>query len=246
MANEICIYGDIGQVWWAEDGITDIMVVNSLKELDQTSDRHVVRINSLGGRADMGLAIMNVLRSHKDQMKVLNPAFQLETVVDGYAMSAASVIMMAGDVRTIALGGVVMIHDAWTGCYGNAEEMIKSANWLNQLSANISNIYSALCVPAGKDQPARDAAFFREKMQAETYFIGDEAISCGLATQQDTGLTASLSKDLTPENMKGRYVSLMTAGYQRRTFNRATAAKSIADTKSAIARMNSMLATITP
>lgn len=239
------IYGDIGQDWWTGDGITEEHVLAGLKELDRDAASHVVRINSPGGRVDTGLAILNLLRSHSNQMKVLNPEFKLETTVDGYAMSSASVIFMAGDIRTVCLGGVLMIHDAWSGMYGNADEMRKAADRLELLSNNCANIYATLATPAEKDQPARDQEYFRSLMKAETYMIGDQGINCGLATRQDSDSTASLCADLTPESLKGNYVSRMTEHYKRRTYNRPTAGKSVLDTKLAHARLQQLIATMT-
>lgn len=243
MANEIMIYGDIGMDWWSGDGITESHVIDGLNALDPKADCHKVRINSPGGRVDTGLAILSLLRSHKESMKASNPGFKLETVVDGYAMSSASIIMMAGDVRTVALGGIVMIHDAWSGTYGNAEQMRKDADRLDKLSVNAANIYAALAAPAEVGQPTRDSAYFRTLMVAETYFIGDESVKCGLTTQQDSGIKANLLADLSPENLKGQYVPRMTQHYQKRTFQRATAHQSVTDLKVAQIRLRQLLLT---
>jgi ATP-dependent protease ClpP protease subunit len=244
MTTELMLYGDIGADWWSGDGITEEQVHTTLQTLDSSASKHTVRINSPGGRVDTGLSIMNLLRSHKAQMKVLNPEYQLETVCDGYAMSIASVIFMAGDIRTVALGGILMIHEAWSGCYGNAAEMKKCADNLDLHSQNISNIYATLATPADKDEPARDAAYFRELMKAETYMISDDCVKKGLATQLDTGLTASIDASFTPEILQGKYVSLMTAGYKKRTFTKPTASKSLLDAKLAQQRLKSLLATL--
>lgn len=241
--NELLLYGDIGYDWWSDDGITEQTVIDGLKQLDPTAVRHKVRINSPGGNVDTGLAILSLCRSHAAQMKALNPEFKLETVCDGYAMSSASVIFMCGDIRTIALGGVVMIHDAWTGCYGNADEMTKMASMLDKLSQNCANIYATLAAPAAEGEPVRDSAFFRALMKEETYMIGDEAIKCGIATHQDVSIQASLMAELSPERIKGKYVQLMTKHYQKRTYKKATAAASVLNTKAAQQRLDLMIAT---
>lgn len=244
MTTDLMLYGDIGADWWSGDGITETMVHDGLCLLDPTASAHNIRINSPGGRVDTGLAIMNQLRSHSAQMKASNPDFKLHTVCDGYAMSIASVIMMAGDVRTVALGGVVMIHDAWSGCYGNATEMRKAAETLDLLSENISDIYATLCTPAVNGTPARDRAYYRDLMKSETYMIGDDCVKKGLATNVDIAVTAALDKALTPEIMQGKYVHLMTAGYKKRTFSRPTAAKSLTDAKLANQRLKMLLASV--
>lgn len=238
--NSINLYGDIGTDWWTGEGIDEHMVLDGLKGLDTQAAKHQVRINSPGGSVQAGLGILTLLRSHKESMKAINPAFQLETTCDGYAMSSASVIFMAGDIRTICLGGVVMIHDAWCPCYGNAQEMRKTADVLDQLSQNCANIYAALCTPAEKDSAkARDSASFRALMKDETYFIGDEAVNCGLATNQDLGTNAALHASLSPGAIKqqGGWVNVMTRHYQKRTFKAPSAAKSVLDSKLALQRL---------
>ena len=244
MATEICLYGDIGKDWWSEEGIDEVMVLEALQTLDPSAVKHTVRINSPGGNVDTGLAILTLLRSHAAQMKATNDAFQLETSCDGYAMSSASVIFMAGDIRTVALGGVVMIHDAWTCCYGNATEMTKMVGVLDKLSQNTANIYAALCTPAGKDQPERSADYYRALMKEETYLIGNEAVDIGLATNYDKGQTASLLAALSPEKLKGKYVETMTKHYQRRTFTQSRSSKSLTDAREALRQLKMLEATL--
>lgn len=220
MATEICIYGDIGSSYWFE-GVTANEVRLALKDLDTSANEHVARINSPGGLVDEGLTIMNTLRSHKETMRLTNPNFSLKTIVDGYAMSAASCIMMAGDVRQVALGAIVMIHDAWGYVSGNAAELRKQADDLEVVSDAAAQIYATLCTAAAKDQPARDVTYFRGLMSAETYLNGQSAVDIGLATAVDKALEAVLFKELTPEKMKGNYVNIMTKRREKNTFNRA-------------------------
>lgn len=242
MTTEICIYGDIGYSWWEEDGITESTVLDGLKSLDPAAAVHTVHINSCGGNCDTGIAILNILRSHKAQMKAVNADFKLKTINDAYAMSIASVIMMAGDIRVAALGSTTMIHDAWSGCWGNADEMRKAADVMDKMSDNIATIYATLCTPAAKDTPVRDAAYFRNYMKEETYMINDEALKCGLVTEIDTGLIAVAHAALSPEKLKGHYALAMKASAKKRTFSRPTAAKSVTDSKVALQRFTQLVA----
>lgn len=242
----IMIYGDIGKDWWTGDGVTEQDVLEGLRGLDPDAPEHEVCINSPGGRVDTGLAILSVLRKHKAQMKAMNPAFKLETINHGYAMSSASVIMMAGDIRTAALGSIGMIHEAWGGQYGNAAEMRKSADRLDLLSDNCANIYATLCTPAETEQPARNQSYYRTLMQAETYFTDQQGIDLGLVTNLDNENSAQLSADLSPEILKGHYVQVMTAGYKHRTYNKPMAKISVLDKEAAHNRLNVLLAAFTP
>lgn len=234
MNDTINLYGDIGSSYWFE-GISGKDVVQQLRELDTTAEKHYVRINSPGGLVDEGLTIMNILRAHKNSMKAFNADFQLETICDGYAMSAATCPFMAGDIRTVALGGVVMIHDAWSYAGGDAAALRKTADNLEKLSENAAAIYASLCTPAEAKSPARDAAFFRSLMKEETYFIGDEAVVVGLATQMDSLSEAVLIKELSPENLKGHYVERMTKDRIKTTMNRPIKPQSIQNRKAALA-----------
>lgn len=243
MTSELTLYGDIGDSWWS-DGITAKEVRNNLKELDQHADMHSVRINSMGGDVGEGLTIMNVLRAHSAALKLTNPAFKLKTVVDGYAMSSASIVFMAGDERHIALGGVVMIHDAWSYMGGNAAEMRKIAETLDKLSDNAADIYAALSIPAPKGSANRDAAYYRNLMKEETYMTGQEAIDFGLATSMDAGIEAMLFANFTPETMKGRddkgaskYVAAMTTR-RNHIYNTPRDSKAYLDHKASLKLLN--------
>ena len=83
-----------------------------VKEIDALDvDDIEVRLNSPGGAAFDGIAIMNALRAH--------PA-NIEIHVDGLAASAASVIAMGGDQVIMHRGATLMIHDASVIAWGPA------------------------------------------------------------------------------------------------------------------------------
>lgn len=237
MTTEIMLYGDIGDTYWSY-GISEGDVLNGLKELDPSANQHDVRINSPGGDVATGLGIMNLLRSHSAQMKTFNPNFKLATIVDGYAMSVASVIMMAGDIRKIALGGIVMIHDAWCYAAGNATELRQAADRMEKLSVNAANIY-ATAVGAKE----KDAEYFRGLMTAETYFIGDEAVKAGLATECEQE-QAQLFAELSPEKLKGHYAEVMVKTAKMRTYKRPLTAKALSDRQEAAKRLELLSATL--
>lgn len=236
----INIYGDIGSSYWFE-GIGAKDVVLALRELDSTLNKHYVRINSPGGFVDEGLAIMNVLIAHRNAMKAINKNFQLETVVDGYAMSAATMPMMAGDIRTLSLGGVVMIHDAWTWANGNAADLRKQAENLDKLSQNIADVYAATSLKAKEGKDERNAEYFRKLMSAETYMIGEETVNHGLITNIDQSHSASLLADLTPEKMKGHYAEFMTTR-RNHTFSKAKNKDTLLQVSTALAEIDLLAA----
>jgi ATP-dependent protease ClpP protease subunit len=166
---ELWLYDEIGP--W---GTTASDVATALSQVP--TDRVTVRVNSPGGSVFDGIAIYNLLRSH---------AGGVDVVVDGLAASAASFIAQAGETVTMAPHSRMMIHDAIGFAYGNAREMLDLAALLDDLSANIADIYA--------ESSGGDAAAFRELMLAETWLDPAQAVELGLATS--TGDAAAAGDD---------------------------------------------------
>jgi ATP-dependent Clp endopeptidase proteolytic subunit ClpP len=153
---EILIYDEIG--YW---GVTAKDFATTLAGI--TASTINVRINSPGGDVFDGLAIYNSLKAH--------PA-TINTFVDGWAASAASFIMLAGDTVTMAENSLVMIHNAWGFGIGNAKDMRALAEVLDKIDGQIAAIYSG---KSGKDVTA-----CLDAMAAETWFTAPEAKTFGL------------------------------------------------------------------
>lgn len=128
---EIFIYGDIGESWWA-DTVTAAQFVKDIAAI--TAQTITVRINSFGGSVPDGLAIYNAIKRH---------SATVTTVVDGVAMSIASLIAMAGDVVTMAENAILMVHAPWVGVYGNSTDMRETADMLDQFASAMATSYSA-------------------------------------------------------------------------------------------------------
>lgn len=141
------------------DGLTHEEVAS---RLDGHRGPLEVILHSPGGIAYEGVAIYHLL-------KPLQPVVR----VTGIAASAASVIAMAGREIIMATGAEMMIHDAWGGVIGGADELRAYAKHLDKLSESIADIYAA----AGVDRSA-----VRQAMRAETWYSAAEAVEFGLAT----------------------------------------------------------------
>lgn len=161
---ELLVYGAIGDDFWG-DGITDVMVAAALAELEG-EEKITVRIDSPGGDAHQGIAIYNLLVQH--------PA-EVTAFVDGWAASAASVILQAADNRKVAENGAVMIHDAWAITIGNKQDHAKSQEVLANLDSRLALTYAKR---SGGEQSA-----FAGMMSEETWFDGGEAVESGLADE---------------------------------------------------------------
>lgn len=130
---ELLIFGDIGESWWDEESITAKSVAKDLAALKGRP--LTVRINSYGGSVADGIAIYNALRRHAQGATVT-------TSNDGVAMSAASLIFMAGDEREMAENALFMVHAPWSVTIGNAVDLRESADVLDKYSAAMSSSYA--------------------------------------------------------------------------------------------------------
>ncbi|HFQ5304672.1 TPA: head maturation protease, ClpP-related [Vibrio vulnificus] len=160
----ILIYDEIG-LW----GISAEEFVNQLNGID--AEEIDLRINSPGGSVFEGMAIYNALRRHKAK---------ISTYVDGLAASMGSVIALAGDEVNMAENAYYMIHNPWGGCWGEAKDMRKYAERLDEMREQIANIYQA---KTGLD---RDAIL--QAMDDETWYTGK--------TAQDAGFVDNLTETL--------------------------------------------------
>jgi len=177
--NEMVIYGTIGATFWEEDHVTPAQVRERLAGMD--GGPLTVRINSGGGIAMDGQTIYTLLRNYPGPVDV---------VIDGVAMSAASLIAMAGDTITMPAGSLMMIHDPAhfiTSGRGTEEDHLTSARALRVAANAYADVY------ASRAGMSRDAA--REIMRAETYYDGPGAIEAGFADATDETAAAAEAAD---------------------------------------------------
>ncbi|MBH0121552.1 ATP-dependent Clp protease proteolytic subunit [Rhodococcus sp. CX] len=163
------IYGAVGD-WY--DGLDAASVAKQISAIDAKEIN--VRINSPGGDAFAGIAIYNALRAHTAKVIV---------VVDGLAASAASVIAMAGDEIVMGTGSQVMIHQPFMYTAGQAADLRADADRLDKMTESLIDVY------ATRSQSSRD--YFREAVEAETWYTADEAVEAGLADRVDRSVSAS-------------------------------------------------------
>lgn len=155
-ATEVLLMDEIGG--W---GITAQRFISDVKAV---AGNLRVRINSPGGSVFDGIAIANYLRSRGN----------VETVVDGLAASAASVVFCAGSTRTMAEGGFLMIHNPWSFSGGDSDEMRKTADVLDRIKGSLLDIYESVS-DLGRDVLAA-------MMDDETWLDGKQALAAGFAT----------------------------------------------------------------
>ena len=177
---EIFIYSDIGYDWW-EDKSTAQLFAEELKNLGNVSsiDLH---INSNGGDVFDGQAIHTLIKNHKGFVTAY---------IDGLAASIATVIAMGADKVIMPKNAMMMIHNAWTGLYGNANDLRKMADDLDHINDTIVNPYLA------KVKDKTDEATIRDLMNKESWLNAEECLSLGLCDEvsEPVKMAACLTKE---------------------------------------------------
>ncbi len=156
---EVLIYDEIDS-WF---GVSAEALAREIGALDDNRELHV-RINSPGGNAFDGVAILNALRGHPGKVTV---------IVDSLAASAASFIAMGGDEVVMNRDAEMMIHKASGLVVGGADDMRQQADLIDRLNDKMANIYAERAGGAVEDWLAI--------MAAETWYSADEAVEAGLA-----------------------------------------------------------------
>lgn len=163
---ELMIYGDIGEDWWDEQSISAGDVVAQLDALGPQVTQINVRINSVGGSVNDGLAIYNALKRANASIVV---------VVEGVAMSVASLIAMAGDDVQVPSTSVLMIHAPWAYTGGNATQLRAAADALDTFGLSMASAYAA------KTGMSTDEVMAQMLDGVDHYYTGEQAVAAGLA-----------------------------------------------------------------
>jgi ATP-dependent Clp protease, protease subunit len=166
--NEIVLSGMVGgsasgDSWWDPPGFSAQDVVQALAQVGREANV-VIRLNSGGGIATEGAAIHAALAQHKGTVQI---------VVEGIAASAASVIAMAADTLTMALGSVLMIHEPAMVTLGDAAAHEQSIVLLNAMGDAYAEVYA--------DRTGKPAEEMRALMKAESWMTATQAVAEGFA-----------------------------------------------------------------
>ena len=168
------IYGNVegdGYDWWTCEVIESETSANYFrKELAKYPNITEIEIyiNSCGGSVFEGTAIYNQLRRHSAHKTVY---------IDGFACSIASVIAMAGDTVVMPKNALMMVHHASMCCYGNAAELRKAAEDLDQINTGNRQAYLQ------KAGEKLDENKLIELLDNESYLTAAECIQYGLADE---------------------------------------------------------------
>ena len=157
---DIYIYNEIvsnsNEKWF--DEICPEDVITELSKLDNKPLN--IHINSYGGSVFGGIALYNVLANYKAHKTI---------IIESCACSIASVLAMAGDTIKMYNSSYMMIHRAWCGgLAGNAMDLRKQADILEQLDKTILDIYKT------KLKDSYDVNTLIEKIDAESWLTANE------------------------------------------------------------------------
>lgn len=155
---ELRIEDDIG-AW----GISAKQFAKDLKALGDVSQINLY-VQSPGGDVFDGIAIYNMLKHH--------PA-RIEGTVGSLAASMASVVLMACDVISIPENAAIMIHKPWGIQGGDAEDMRRYAELLDQVEGSLVQAYVTKTGKTPEDIHAL--------LEAETWMFGSDAVAAGFA-----------------------------------------------------------------
>ena len=164
---EIYIYGEIGG--W---GITASQFIRDLRALDDGVSPVVVAFNTIGGDLFDGLAIHNALSRLGERCTAR---------IDALAASAGGIAACGAHRVVMASNSILMVHNPWTYTEGDAEDLRKVADVLDQTLEAIIAAYKAKA-------PDIDDAELRRLVNDETWLTAQEALALGLADEVSSGV----------------------------------------------------------
>lgn len=180
----LSIYDEIGGF-----GVTAQSFINELNSLNGVSNIHL-HISSEGGSVQEGVAIYNALKRHQAKVDVF---------IDGWALSMASFIAMAGDKVYMSENALIMIHNAWGGGSGDARELRKTADILEKATDSLVDGY---VLKTGKSREE-----ISSMLDEETWMTAEEALEQGFIDHISEPVKISaqfnINKFHPPEKVKG-------------------------------------------
>lgn len=152
------IYGDIERSEkWTDTDVVPKAINDELKKHPNATI--TLNINSNGGDVFGGLAIANMLQSHKGKT-IAN--------VQGLAASISSVIAFSCDELKVPKNAYVMVHKPYAFTGGNSEDLRKTADLLDKTQDTITNIYLTKALETTTKEDITNM------IDAETWLTGEE------------------------------------------------------------------------
>lgn len=169
---EIAIYSDIDSM----TGFGPQMLRDGLAAAN--GGPVTIRLNSEGGNVIDGLACYNLLRSYAGEKTI---------IIDGMALSIASLIACAGDKVQMAENAWFMIHNPHNQAMGDGDDLRGMAALLDGMRDQLATVYSA------KSKKPKDEIL--QLMAAETWLNGPQAKEAGFVDEVTASLEVAATFD---------------------------------------------------
>lgn len=176
---DIYVYGDIGESFWGDE--TSVSASDFARALrDADGDDVTIHVNSVGGNVFDANTMSELVRSYKGRTTAS---------IEGIAASAASFFALTADSVVMNPSALLMIHNPYTSCYGNADEMRKTADMLDKVRSTITGQYVR--------KTGMDESEVERMMDAETWLDATEALDLGFvdSISDSAPIAARLTKE---------------------------------------------------
>lgn len=172
---EVYVYGDIG----ADGDVRAKDFVPMLAEAAARSNVVLVRIHSYGGDPFEALAMLAAI---EDCRAVVN------TIIDGVAASAGTILVMGGQKRMINKHGRIMTHQASSFAAGSAGDMRRAAELVDQVNEQMVTLYAD---KTGKQKDYVLANWM--KVGEDCWFNATQAVEQGLVHEVAPSMVQGVS-----------------------------------------------------
>lgn len=162
--DDVTEYGEYDWTTW-EYKDSETSAKYFAEKLNEITDGVTIElhINSNGGSVKEGVAIYNLLKQKKNQ-KI--------GIVDGVAHSVAFLILQACNTRKMCLGTTALVHNMWMYCGGNAVQLRKYADDLDDMMEANRQVFLERATIAEEE--------LITIMENETYLTPEKALEYGL------------------------------------------------------------------
>lgn len=162
--DDVTQYGDFNwETWSYDDSETSAKYFAEKLQEIPVGDEIELHINSNGGSVKEGVAIYNLLKQCTNRKT---------GIVDGVAHSVAFLILQSCDVRKMCLGTTALVHEMWMYCAGNATQLRKFADDLDDMMESNRQVFLERAT-ISEDE-------LIEIMKNETYLTPEKALEYGL------------------------------------------------------------------
>ena len=169
---EIAIYTDID----SQGGFGPKALREALAEAE--GGPMTVRLNSEGGNVIDGLACYNLLRSYEGETTV---------VIDGMALSIASLVACGADKVKMAENAWLMVHNPHNQAAGDGDDLRDMAGLLDGMRDQLAKAYATR-----SKKPVEEVL---KLMSAETWMTGPQALEAGFVDEVTESLEVAATFD---------------------------------------------------